>query len=388
MTWPVILVSFFPLTASLIFPEDVEMALRPEREDVEHHPSDTDKSIAELLEETVVKRFQELRCSDDFQMMRKLRSDSDRRLADESCRAFQWRPASQGTESLTSVPTYYISLGTETSDTFVKKYARLFERLHVVEGVWGADPGAVEAAITDNYSTLMEIPTLKAKPGVIGCTLSHLKAIKQAWDNEDDYALILESDVAIDLAPWWPQSLEAFSDLLPMNWEAAQLEWTTYYDNSSAKKYHSNVKGFFINGTSWGTVAYLISRSGMDKVMYEFWSDEANKFDLSKMRTGCPDFTADDCLLGFGEFKHLINWLPGKRPVLEHTFRSVPPRFTSSLGRSLVHNEMPQHIKRSFCDDISASLLDGGGCGTSSSVHAGDVSRLDSVGRSARVMDR
>ena len=103
--------------------------------------------------------------------------------------------------------------------------------------------------ITEPYSAMMT-PQLKNRPGVIGCTLGHLRALLTSWENGDEYALIMEDDATATLAPWWPLSLEDFVDSLPAGWEAAQLMYNTdmWKDKTGAAKrqFHMTKKGKFV----------------------------------------------------------------------------------------------------------------------------------------------
>ena len=77
--------------------------------------------------------------------------------------------------------------------------------------------------VIESFEDIMSTEVLRNKPGAVGCTLSHLKAIRAAYEAGDDVALILEDDAVADLAPWWSLSLEAFADSLPPGWHAAQV---------------------------------------------------------------------------------------------------------------------------------------------------------------------
>jgi hypothetical protein len=58
----------------------------------------------------------------------------------------------------------------------------------------------VEAMVTDPYSAFASL-LQKQGPGVLGCTLSHLRAIHEAYKSGSELAIIAEDDITPDYAP-------------------------------------------------------------------------------------------------------------------------------------------------------------------------------------------
>ena len=60
--------------------------------------------------------------------------------------------------------------------------------------------------------------------GEIGCTTSHLKAIKH-WLNTSDspYAIIMEDDVSLDTVKFWDFKWVDFYSKIPYDWDVVQL---------------------------------------------------------------------------------------------------------------------------------------------------------------------
>lgn len=273
---------------------------------------------------------------------------------DKMCATTPWYKPNQ--KYLTSLPTYYITLHGKLEDEWQDKYQALFKNFNIVDGVWGKKREDVEAIITEPYENMMT-EELEPKRGVIGNTLSHVKAIKQAWDNGDQVALILESDALPDLAPWWPQSLEELTTLLPRDWQTVQLSWTSVEEHDWMKYYRKGE--FFRERPSYGSVAYMISRRGMRRLMSRMYDRKSGKFNVRPMRERCKYFTADDCLLSCSVWDDLRQWLPGKRALFEHVYQAVPPRFTSEVHESAVQEGTKEWVTKSFCDDIHSALLYG-----------------------------
>jgi GR25 family glycosyltransferase involved in LPS biosynthesis len=275
-----------------------------------------------------------------------------------------WLPEQRNaaTTHLTAIPTYYLTLGGERAEKWFAKYKHFSSNLHIVDGVRGVERLAVEGMITQPYEAFSRIPA-----GVVGCTLSHMRAIKQAYDSGAEVALILEDDAVPDLAPWWPQSLEAYIASLPDDWQLSQLSWTTQEDRASQKYAASeefqrqalnavNGSKHFSPQAFWGTVAYLIHRRGMERVMSQLWQKDKGQFDVSQMAARCKYFTADDCLLSCSTWPELAHWLPGRELMLDKTYKAVPPMFTSYQDDHSLQKEDKQWVVKSYCDDIHSAL--------------------------------
>jgi len=103
----------------------------------------------------------------------------------------------------------------------------------------------------------------------IGCILSHLCAIKTAYENNETIAIIMEDDVYIDMTNILDTSLEELIQHAPKNWEIIQL---VHIDSSILKEpikrlnkytYHEHKNGKMAGSTC----AYVINRKGMEKVL-------------------------------------------------------------------------------------------------------------------------
>ena len=59
----------------------------------------------------------------------------------------------------------------------------------------------------------------------LGCVLSHIKAIQQAYAAGEQTVLIVEDDIGLDHVPHWPDSLQDVVSSAPPDWDVLQL-WT------------------------------------------------------------------------------------------------------------------------------------------------------------------
>lgn len=109
-------------------------------------------------------------------------------------------------------------------------------------------------------------------PNEVGCVLSHLKAIKHFYENsKDDYALIFEDDLNLDLVKFWNFTWHEFFCLLPYDWDCVQLT-TICTGNIHVKLHHR-----FINDFS--AAAYLITRHHAEKILKNHVREDKYKID-------------------------------------------------------------------------------------------------------------
>jgi GR25 family glycosyltransferase involved in LPS biosynthesis len=161
---------------------------------------------------------------------------------------------------------------------------------------------------------------------VLGCTLSHLKAIREAYLRRVEWALIFEDDVVHDLAPYWEHRLADFVDILPAGWFIAQLSLIgtdeMWADLIMLWTSDGRFPPYWPTTTFWSTGAYLISKSAIARVM-ELYSTALGKFDLK----GLPCINAD------------VHLLKDAAPLGTY-FVATPPLFTCAEdGLSYIHNQ-------------------------------------------------
>lgn len=125
----------------------------------------------------------------------------------------------------------------------------------------------------------------------LGCTLSHLKAIKTAYLNNEEYALIMEDDCTFEYIEYQKYSIKELIDNmnnLYKDWDLLQLVTCNRpQHNITLAKSENYICKKFRNCTT----CYLINKKGMEKIINQiktysqadyYLYDEINSFYLSK----------------------------------------------------------------------------------------------------------
>jgi len=125
--------------------------------------------------------------------------------------------------------------------------------------------------------------------GEVGCTTSHLKAIKYWYDTSDSpYALIMEDDIDLSLARCWNFSWNEFMANLPYDWDVIQL--AIICTGSIHVKLHKR----FVNDFS--TACYMINRHHAEKLIKFHVRGDKYKLDNGAK----PRAVADDLIYNSG----------------------------------------------------------------------------------------
>lgn len=177
------------------------------------------------------------------------------------------------------VPIYYINLDRSPErkkfmeDQFRKYNISNYKRIPAIDGkkISNILHDTIDGiTFTNNYVDLIH--------NEVGCLLSHLKAIKTAYDNGLDQVLILEDDCSLDLMVFWKNNLTAvLENLGKPDWEVFQLYTGNCIDFKSKSCTLQTGKK-----DCWGCVAYLINRRGMEKIVNFIETDNRNEIILGK----------------------------------------------------------------------------------------------------------
>ena len=169
------------------------------------------------------------------------------------------------------IPLYYINLKRNPErnaamiEQFQKHNVQNYTRIEAVNGK--DDPTMPYVSGFSNKTA-----------GELGCTLSHLRCAKTAYDANLPYVLIIEDDASLDLVPFWSSKLSEYIQNAPKDWTVLQLFSDYDYDKLPYQTvYHQPEQN------TWSTVAYVINRQGMENLLQKTW--DGQKFTLSKVNS-------------------------------------------------------------------------------------------------------
>ena len=117
----------------------------------------------------------------------------------------------------------------------------------------------------------------------LACLVSHMSAIKTAYDAGLEVAIILEDDVDLTILNSIPAALDKITRNLKDETNIVQLftsseEMIPFYEGSIENK---GIRLLKRNPNFWGCCGYLITRAGMENIM-KFYDTNQNKFNLSQ----------------------------------------------------------------------------------------------------------
>ena len=124
--------------------------------------------------------------------------------------------------------------------------------------------------------------------GEIGCTTSHLKALKMFLETNEPYCILMEDDVSLDLVRFWNFTWRDFYVKIPYDWDVCQIAIICTGD------IHIKIHKRFVN--EFSTACYLITRHHAEKMVRLHCRGEKYKLDNGVR----PRPVADDLLYNSG----------------------------------------------------------------------------------------
>ena len=152
-------------------------------------------------------------------------------------------------------PILWINLDTEVDRQ--KHMNALFDEY----GISNTRISAIDARGDNDVSDLLvgKFPELITQ-GELGCTMSHLKAIKYFYEQTNlDYIIICEDDIVFDTVPYWPFTWGGFLSYAPYDWDVLQCAIT------STKNLRANLHPRLIN--DFCAAFYVITRHHAEKIV-------------------------------------------------------------------------------------------------------------------------
>jgi GR25 family glycosyltransferase involved in LPS biosynthesis len=159
-----------------------------------------------------------------------------------------------------NIPILYLNLDRSTDrNSFIQSQIEFYKLENIIRipGIDGKQIKTIPNGIIDgieykNYSG--------TNSNELGCLLSHIKAIKYAYDNNYTECLIIEDDCYFGLmARWSENNIKDMLSTLPNDWEIVSL-----YHNQPIEP---NQQYRITQNYNFGTVVYAINRKGMEKIL-------------------------------------------------------------------------------------------------------------------------
>ena len=156
-----------------------------------------------------------------------------------------------------SLPVIYINMDRSKgrNKRVLKELSSVSQNITRVPAIDGSNAKAQNVLIISDYTDLT--------PGEIGCTASHLKAIRFAYNMKWDRVLICEDDVSFaPMRVWQQSSIDTFFDSISDDVGMVLLSW-------GGNEYGSSllVRRIEANSSLFGTVAYVLTHKGMSDIL-------------------------------------------------------------------------------------------------------------------------
>ena len=177
-------------------------------------------------------------------------------------------------EGFRNFPKYYINLDRsedrrKNMENEIREYK--LKNIKRIKAFDGKKFNSMKKGKIDGYHYLNN--DTKSRKAELAITMSHLKAIKTAYEDGHEYALIMEDDTEMTLVPYWDKNIDEIVKEIPEEAELVLLSTWEINKNQDIVKAH-NYRGK--NG-----VAYIITYKGMKKLEKHY---QNNIFDLTSFK--------------------------------------------------------------------------------------------------------
>lgn len=164
---------------------------------------------------------------------------------------------------LTDLPKFYVINMKRSVDrlTYINNLFNKYGiKYQIVEAIDGKNDDVDKyCAIKHTRGNHIKLENGVYNDAILATIISHLKAIETFANdvtNTDDYAIIVEDDIAFDFCDYWDISFNDIIRTAPSDWEIIQLVYGR--GNSKDKKY--NARFSFVKGYGFSATAYLIKK--------------------------------------------------------------------------------------------------------------------------------
>ncbi len=188
-------------------------------------------------------------------------------------------------ELFKKIKKYYINL--ERSDDRKEMIENQFKKYNLenYERIEACDREKIKTQKEGDFGhlTFTNYNDTKTQIGEISCTCSHLKAIKKAYDDNQEIAVIMEDDISFCLVPYWKEQLEEIVKRLPNDWEILQMSagdkirnknigLNQFFQIFTTDKVEQKI--FKRKKNSWCANIYLVNKRTMEKVIKKYFKSD------------------------------------------------------------------------------------------------------------------
>ena len=184
---------------------------------------------------------------------------------------------------LKGVPLYYINM-----DKSKERRYQVEKQLKALE-LKGTRIRGIVGKTLPKHSSL--------SPSEVGCLMSHIKAIKTAYENGDTYAIIFEDDINLLLTSYWPVNLSQITNGAK-GWNIINLYPVYRFDTTE------DYLRFPHKNPCWGCVAYIINREGMKNIMEETQGENSIKIPKDRTKAVADYFIYEKAGKSYEYYKH------------------------------------------------------------------------------------
>ncbi len=177
-----------------------------------------------------------------------------------------------------NVPVYYINL-----DKSIERKKRILHELSLnfsnYNRISAVDGRLLKPDYYKNKTDLFQFDLsdfVEATPGEIGCTLSHMKAIRKIHEDGCEFALVLEDDAGLKYRNLWGLTINEIIKNAPKDFEALKLHGFPNKQNKNLNLLSKGIKYRKIDNIpskEWSTAAIIWSKKGIENMMRFFHND-------------------------------------------------------------------------------------------------------------------
>lgn len=154
--------------------------------------------------------------------------------------------------------------------------------------------------------------------GHVGCTLSHLYYIHQAYLDNIKYLLIIEDDISLNYIDKWAKSIENIINEAPNDWKIIKLHCSNsnILNKYIKKEQFINISDNNESRLFWSTGFYIINKNGMEDIIKRYYNE------ISKTYTIFEKYPVADYILHIIKGVYYYSIPLVKNNNVDHSFKS------------------------------------------------------------------